>query len=168
VTSQVSTTLPPGEPRDADPRHADIPTGSRNALEVTRMHTSRCPAGGHLVPGNDLIGKHHLTVGEGGQHREDALPELLTSECAAGSVVTREVPGKELVDGIDISTPHDLVERSLHDAAVGLVHEVPPDRAQMTSSAAWSNGRTASCPDWGIQPGYLWVGFRTWRLLVAG
>src|SRR5215207_121199 len=97
------------------------------------MHTGRYPAGGHLVPVDELIGKHHLTVGEGGQHREDALSELLTTERAAGGIVTREVPGEELVNSVDIAALHDLVERSLHDASVGLVHDRPPDCAQLTS-----------------------------------
>ena len=67
------------------------------------MHTGRCPARCHLVPGNDLIRNHDLAVGEGGQHGEDALPEFLTSEHAAGGVVTREVAGEELVNGVDIA-----------------------------------------------------------------
>ena len=83
-----------------------------NAPECTPV---ACPARCHLVPGDDLIGNLHLTIGEGGQHREDALPELLTTERAAGGVVTREVTGEELVDGVDISALHDLVERSLHE-----------------------------------------------------
>src|SRR5215203_1627154 len=99
------------------------------------MHTGRYPAGGHLVPGNDLIGNLYLTVGEGGQHGEDALPEFLTSECAAGSVVTREVSGEELVNGVDISMLHDLVERSLHHSTVVLVHDRPRVCAQLTSVA---------------------------------
>src|SRR5215204_6398155 len=96
------------------------------------MYTGCLPAGGHLVPVDDLIGNLHLTVGECGQHREDALPELLTTERAAGGVVTREVPSEELLNSVDIAALHDLVERSLHHSSVGLVHGVPPVRAQLT------------------------------------
>src|SRR5215213_2550658 len=114
------------------------------------MYTGCLPAGGHLVPANHLIGNLHLTVGEGGQHREDALPEFVTTERAAGGVVTREVPGEELINGLDISTPHDLVERSLHEVTVGLVHGVAPRRAPLTSPSAWSTRSTVSCPKGGI------------------
>src|SRR5215203_4426240 len=95
------------------------------------MYTGCLPASGHLVPGDDLIGNLHLTVGEGGQHREDALSELLTTERAAGGVVTREATGEELVNGVDIAARHDLVEHSLHEVTVGLVHGVAPRRAQL-------------------------------------
>src|SRR5829696_3289835 len=99
------------------------------------MHTGCLPAGGHLVPGDDLIGKHHLTVGEGGEHGEDALPKFVTPERAAGGVVTREVPSEEQVNGLDISMLHDLVERSLHHSTVVLVHDRPRVCAQLTSVA---------------------------------
>src|SRR5215217_8199582 len=119
------------------------------------MHTGCLPAGGHLVPVDDLIGNLHLTVGEGGQHREDALPEFVTTERAAGGVVTREVPSEEQVNGLDIAALHDLVERSLHDAAVGLVHGVAPRRAPLTSPSASSTRSPVSCPKGGIPSGYL-------------
>jgi hypothetical protein len=77
--------------------------------------------------------------------------------------VTREVTAEELVNGVDIAALHDLVERSLHEVTVGLVHGVAPRRAQLTSPSAWSKGSTVSCPKGGIPSGYFCVGFELRR-----
>src|SRR5215216_6075396 len=90
------------------------------------MDAGCLPAGGHLVAVNDLISDLYLTVGEGGQHSDDAFSELLTSEHLVGGVVTGKVASEEFVDGLDISACHDFYKSATHHSAVVLVHNLPP------------------------------------------